>query len=115
MATVTNLIFGAKSKAKKGIDKNTKNPNSKYKPMMLAVPVLGPTLDAKKHGFGVQIRNRKTYPQQDPRYMCLVSKGPVLVSTYGPRSGPRTGLAIVPSLQPALWVYVSGLAFLAVF
>ena len=47
--------------------------------------------------------------------MCLVGEGPVLVSKNGPRSGPGTGPVIAPRLQPALWVYVSGLAFLAVF
>jgi hypothetical protein len=69
----------------------------------------------KKIGFGVQFWNRKAYPKQGPRYMCLISKEPVLVSKYEPRSGPRFGPANVPSLQPALWVYVSGLAFLAGF
>ena len=66
MATVTNLILGAKSKAKKGVDKNTKNPNSKYKPMMLAVPVLGPTLDAKKHGFGFKSGTEKHTQNKTP-------------------------------------------------
>ena len=93
---VTNLILGAKASPKKGDDKNTKNPNSKYEPIMLSVPVFGPILDAKKTGFRGQFRNRNTYPKQDPRYMCLVSRGPVLVSKYEPCSGPRTGPAIVP-------------------
>ena len=33
IATVTNLILGAKASPKKGVDKNTKNPSSKYKPI----------------------------------------------------------------------------------